>query len=182
MSYNLKDDYNIGQRLTKAYQNMGVLKIFWDDQHTDLYSKYTILIAIPLNLLPWGCKSWALKESSLNMLDYFLHYVIRRILHIKISQVQEERITNKTIRENFYNIQPIRSIVAARQIIFIRKVACTGTCIPKQLLTAWVNNPCPRGRPLTTNKVSITKSLQILCPPTEYETDIIGNKFTIGPI
>ena len=117
------------------------------------------------------------------MLDYFLHYAIRRILYIRISQVQEERITNKTIREKFYNIQPIRSIVAARQLLFIGKVARTdSTCIPKQLLAAWVNNPRPRGRLLTTNKVSITKSLRILYPPTEYETDIIENKFTIGLI
>ena len=30
ISYNLKDDYEIEQRATKAYQNMGMLKYFWE--------------------------------------------------------------------------------------------------------------------------------------------------------
>ena len=62
VSYNLKDDYDISQRITKAFQNMGAMKNIWDDQHVDLYSKYLLFLAIPINQLLWGCESWALKE------------------------------------------------------------------------------------------------------------------------
>ena len=85
-----------------------------------------------------------------------------------MAEVKDERITNKMVRENFYNIQYIRSIVAARVLLFIGKVIWTDdeSSMPKQLLTSWVNHKRPVGRPLTTNKTSIVKSLQILYPNT----------------
>jgi len=74
VSYNLKDDYDISQRITKAFQNMGALKNIRDDPHVYLYlySKYLLFLAIPVNQLLWGCKSWALKESSLKDIDIFI--------------------------------------------------------------------------------------------------------------
>ena len=117
---------------------MGMLKNLWNDTHIDQYSKYQFFLAMPLNLLLWGCESWAIKESSYANLDVFLHYSIRRILGIKMAEVKDERITNKMVRENFYNIQDIRSIVAARVLLFIGKVIRTDdeSSMPKQLLTS----------------------------------------------
>ena len=140
VSYNLKDDYDIGQQFTKVYQNIGVLKGFWDDQRIDLYftQNTSSFLQYPSTYYSGDAKpgAWALKESSLNKLDTFLNYSVCRILGIRISQVQEERIKNKTVREKFYNIQPTRSIIAARKLQLIGKVAGTNnTCIPKQILT-----------------------------------------------
>ena len=49
VSYNLKDDYDIGQQLTNAYQHMGALKSFWDNQRIELYSKCLILLQIEIS-------------------------------------------------------------------------------------------------------------------------------------
>ncbi len=62
-------------------------------------------------------------------------------------------------------------MIYTRQLQLVRKLVRTDEpCIPKQLLTAWVNNKWTRGIPLTTNKVSNLKSLQLLYPKgTEAE-------------
>ena len=101
---------------------MGMLKSLWNDNHIDQYFKYQFFLAMPLNLLLRGCESWALKESSYANLDVILHYSIRRILGIKMAEIKDEQITNKTVRERFYNIQDIRSILAARVLLFVGKV------------------------------------------------------------
>ena len=82
---------------------MGMLKNIWNCEHIDLHSKHLYFVAIIINQLLWGCESWALKESSLNDLDIFLHQSIRRIMGIKMEQVKEERLSNESLRKRFYN-------------------------------------------------------------------------------
>ncbi len=54
-------------------------------------------------------------------------------------------------------------MIATRQLQFIWKLFKEeDSFIPKQLLFSWINNKQPKGRPLTTNKVSIVKNLQLL--------------------
>ena len=132
-----------------------------------------------MNLLLWGCESWALRESLLNKLDVFLHRSIRRILGISILQVKDEKISNKTIRKTLFNIPDIRSQIAIRQMTFIGKVARGPNSQPaKMLLSAWVDNPRLPGGVLTTNKKSIVKSLQILLPDEMSETIHVKDKET----
>jgi len=52
---------------------MGALKEVWRNQHLDIYSKYLLFRAIPMNLLLWGCETWSLQQSLLNNLEVFLH-------------------------------------------------------------------------------------------------------------
>ena len=172
VSYNLKDDYDISERITKAFQNMGALKNIWDDPHVDLYSKYLLFLAVPINQLLWGCESWALKESSLNDIDIFITQSIRRIIGISMAEVKENRISNKKLQEKFYNIQSGRNMIAARQLQFLGKlVRSEDSSIPKQLLTAWVNHKRLPGGVLTTTKTSYVKSLQRLYPKNTYRKD-----------
>ena len=55
-SYSLKDDYDVGERLSQASSTMGALNRFWSDRAVDDYSKYLIFRVIPCNLLLWGCE------------------------------------------------------------------------------------------------------------------------------
>ena len=71
ISYNLRDDYDIKSRLTAASQSMGALKNVWDNLHMDIYSKYLLFRAIPMNLLLWGCETWSLRKTLLNKLEVF---------------------------------------------------------------------------------------------------------------
>ena len=122
ISYNLRDDADIEARLAAANQSMGALKEVWRNPHLDTYSKYLLFRAIPMNLLLWGCENWSLRQDLLRRLEVFLHRSIRKILHISITQVQEERIQNDKIRRLFYDIACVINMILARQLGFLGKV------------------------------------------------------------
>ena len=183
ISYHLRDDYDIDKRLDQAYKSMGALNSFWSNPYVDMYYKHTIFMAIPINLLLWGCESWALRESHYDKLDAFLHKSIRRILRITITEVREEKIRNERIRKIFYNIPDIRSIIAARISRFIGKVIRgPNDNPPKLFITAWCNHPRRPGKPLTTNKTTVVKALKTLLPETMESDDKghLGNWINIA--
>lgn len=88
-SYDLIDDPDIQRRISIASRSMGALKNLWDNDNIDMKTKYLFFLAIPINLLLWGCESWALKESAFDKLDVFIHRSVRRILKIKWSKVMD---------------------------------------------------------------------------------------------
>ena len=69
---------------------MGALKEIWRNPHLDIYNKYLLFRAIPMNLLLWGAETWSLRKSQLDQLKVFLHCSIRRIFQISMSKVQED--------------------------------------------------------------------------------------------
>ena len=115
----------------------------------NIYINGLIFRDIPINLLLWWCESWALRETTLQKLEIFLHRSTRKILRIDITQVIDERITNGSIRTRFFSIPTIRDQIAQRQLTFIGKVVQNkDNQLPTQLLTAWCNNKRKRGDPL----------------------------------
>ena len=86
---------------------MGALNHFWSDRAVDDYSKYLIFCAIPCNLLLWGCESWALRKSTLEKLEVFLHRNIRKIVGVSITQVIDHIIANKPFPIFFFDIPTI---------------------------------------------------------------------------
>ena len=135
---------------------MGMLKNFWENEHVDLYSKHLLFLVRPINVLLWGCESWAINETSFDDMDVFLHYSIRQILEVKWSQMMDKHISNKQIPNKFCNIKDIRKMIPSRQLQFVGKVMRReDEFLPKQLMTAWVNSKRPVGRPITTNKTFI---------------------------
>ena len=60
ISFNLRDNEDITARVAAATASMGALKEVWRNQHLDIYSKYLLFQAIPMNLLLWGCETWSL--------------------------------------------------------------------------------------------------------------------------
>jgi hypothetical protein len=97
VSFDLRDDTDIKMRIKKASQAMGRMKNVWDDKYVDKETKYLFFLAISINLLMWGCETWALKAENVKNLDVFIHRAVRRILGIKMQQVKDERITNKKV-------------------------------------------------------------------------------------
>lgn len=165
ISYHMRDDYDIKKRIAAGSKTMGALSGFWNNDHVDMFIKYRIFMAIPVTLLLWGCESWALKESSLNRLDVFLHRSIQRIMKIKMSEVRDKKLNNEKLQDMCYHIPNIRELIAIRQCRFIGKVVRgPNTHPPTKILTAWCNNKRPTGAPIMTNKRSIVKILKIFLP------------------
>ena len=101
ISYNLRDDDDITARLAAANAAMGRMNKVWRNPHLDLYNKYLLFRAVPMNLLLWGAETWSLRQSQLDKLEVFLHQSIRRILQISTTKVQEQRIHKDKVRKIF---------------------------------------------------------------------------------
>ncbi len=92
LSFSLCDDYDIGRRVTAATQTMGALKNDWNSPHLDIWSKYLLFCAIPMNLLLWGCETWTMRKSLSNKPEVFLHQKVQCILQVTLTRVREEGI------------------------------------------------------------------------------------------
>jgi len=69
INYSLRDDDDITARIASATAAMGALKEIWRNPHLDIYNKYLLFRAIPMNLLLWGAKTWSLRKSQLDQLE-----------------------------------------------------------------------------------------------------------------
>ena len=173
ITFDLRDDQDIQRAVNKAYQAMGALKNVWDNQYIDMKTKYAFFMAIPVNLLLWGCETWAIKSNNLRILDVFVHRSIRRILKISIQQVQDERIRNSEVRKRFYNIPNAERMISIRQLNYLGKLCRNSNenFLPKQLLLAWINHKRPKRGVLFTNKRSLINSLNWILPPIPDKPD-----------
>jgi hypothetical protein len=156
----LRDDEDIRARIKKAAGQVGGLRPFFRSPHIDLETKVRVYLAIPLNTVLWGCESWALTEDLIRELRVFHHRSLRKILNINMFEVEEQRITNTTIRERT-NVPDILILAQRRQLRWIGKLArMPMKRLPRQLLAAWVNNPRKRGRPQTSLRNTMIETLQ----------------------
>ena len=142
---------------------MGALKEVWRNPHLDVYNKYLLFRAIPMNLLLWGAETWSLRKTQLDQLEVFLHRSIRRILHISIGKVKEERIRNEKVRHLFYSIPCVRHMIAARQMDFVGKMIPGPPDRPsRSMITACCDHKRRVGRPQTTGKNFMVDNLRLL--------------------
>ena len=91
---------------------MGYPTKFWTYASADNISKYLIFLAIPINILLWGCESWALWISLLKQIEVFLNHSIRCILGISMDEVKDQRTTNGTVRKKSFDITNIEKHIA----------------------------------------------------------------------
>ena len=120
---------------------MGAFSKFYTEASVEYHSKYLIFLAIPINLLIWGCETWALWTSLLKKIELFLDCSIQRILGITITEVKDKNITNETVRRKLFDIPNIKKQIATQQLTFIGKVAQNSdNHLNTKLLTAWCNH------------------------------------------
>jgi hypothetical protein len=171
ISFDLTDDMDIKNRITQANQAMGALQHFWKNPYADLKAKKLIFLAIPANLLLWGCDTWALCQSHINKLNVFWHQAIRNILGIRTSEVIDDHISNEQIRKSFHDIPDAEATLNTRSTTYLGKMARSpDQHPPKLLMTAWVKNPRPKSGVLSTNKKAMVRSLNSLLPEETTET------------
>ena len=73
---------------------MGALNFLWDSEHVDISAKGQIYFAIPINLLLWGCQTWALTKVLTKKLEAFHMRCLRRILKIRWDDVRKLKRQN----------------------------------------------------------------------------------------
>ena len=73
----------------------------WITNEASLEAKTSLLIAVPENLDLWNSETWSGSKTSLAKLDVFRRKSIRRILWIRIKEVEEERMPIRKLRMQF---------------------------------------------------------------------------------
>jgi len=160
MTYNLRDDDAIDARIAAASKAMGALKHFFNKKQVSLYSKYLIFLAIPINLLLWGCESWAVRVDHVNKIERFIQRQMRKLLNINMLQVKDEHITREQIRERFHNMSSAQALIDGRKMQLLGKVIRSEvTSIARILLIAFIPNTRHIGRPLKCCREALHDSL-----------------------
>ena len=168
LAFNGRDDHAIDMRIAAASRAMGALKGFFSRREICIHSKRLIFEAIIINLLLWGCESWALRKDHILKLERFMNRQIRRILKINMWQVKDEHITVEQLRGQFDNIISVRTMIDVRRARFIGKIVRDDVDSPhREMLIAFVHNTRNVGRPLLSTKESILHSLQRLLEPIQ---------------
>jgi exonuclease III len=115
--------------------------------------------AIIVNLLLWGCESWALKEEDRRRIEVFHHRSLRRMLNITIYQVMEQHISNKEVRERMKSYT-MKQTMELRRARWLEKISHMGPDRgPRKILVAWTTNERPSGRPQQTIRHGLASTL-----------------------
>ncbi len=163
ISYNLRNNDDITARIAAVNASMGALKEVWWNPHLDVYNKYLLFRAIPMNLLLWGAETWLLQKSQLDKLEVFLHRSIRRILQISMTKVQEQWLCNDKVRGVFNFIPCIRKMIAAQQMNFVEKmIKGPPDCPSRNMIIACCDHKRQVGRPQMTGKHFMVENLRLL--------------------
>ena len=149
MHFTLRNTYDIDRRLKKSNQMMGALQFYWRRPEVDLWAKTYIYQACVLSLLLWGAETWAITPTHERRLAVFHYRSIHPILGISMTRVQEERITNDMVRQQFGKIDTIHRIIRNQKLTFLGHVVREWKA-PSSVLTAWIHNKRPKGRPRCT--------------------------------
>eukprot|EP00978_Attheya_sp_CCMP212_P014253 scaffold36239_cov78-Attheya_sp.AAC.1 len=110
------------------------LKHLWGNKHIKKGIEVWLYLALPVNTLLWGCKSWAITSAkATRLLESFHTKSIRKILGMTMwNAVEALRISNEQILEEFNNMTSMENIIATRQLLWIVKLACLLDSRPKE--------------------------------------------------
>ena len=105
ITQDLSDNTNIDERILSASKNFNALgkEIFRN-------RKISLHIATTINILLWGCDTWALTCLQITRLEVFYHKCIHRMLGITMHQVKEHEIKNEFIMETSRNLPQSRQL------------------------------------------------------------------------
>ena len=164
ISYALKYYYEIEHRISQASVAMGALNNFWVDNTVDHFSKYHFLRNY-LQSTYVGMRELVDSRSNVKEIGGIYSQKCKKILKITITMVIDEKITNESVRKQFFNIPTIRYQLTKRQLTFIGKVFSNSEYqIPTQLLTAWCDNKRKPGAPLQNNNKNLAQNIRLIVP------------------
>ena len=164
-SGNLRDCEAIRTRIAKANAAFACLVKFFKRKEIKLDYKKKIFEGICVNLLLWGCESWALRVDHIRDLEVWLHRKIRKILGITIYQVMDDHsLKNDHIRKMFGDSNSIQTMIDVRRMKLLGDIVQGKNsvgCPARQMLIAFSAHPreVAGGRPLKSNKESLHDSL-----------------------
>ena len=111
ITQDLRDDTDIAVRIGRATAQVHGLVNIWRSKHISKEFKKLLYIQLPLNTALWGAESWTLTAENERKLQTFHHSAIRLIMNVTMFEVEEKRITNRKLREEFGKIRNIDEFI-----------------------------------------------------------------------
>ena len=76
-----------------------------------------------MNLLLWGCESWALTKEQKRKLEVCHHRSLRKMTGMTIFDVKEKHITNKQVRERLGNCCSLHQFIEISRTKWLHQLA-----------------------------------------------------------
>ena len=160
ISSDLRYHPDIDRRINQASKAFGSLRssVFCNEKQLSPIIRRRLFMAIVVNLLLWGCETWALLSEDRNRLNVCFNKWVRAMTGTKWSDIREKRITNKQLRERLDNIESFDEIYNHRCLNWFIKLAVMPATesenrLPRKLLGAW----CPTGKRLRGGQLKNTR-------------------------
>ena len=143
----LDDSTDIRNRISKASGAFATMKRVLQSMEIPEPTRVRAYEATVLNILLYGCESWALKEADRKKLEACHHRFLRGILKISMFDVKEQHIKNTEIRERL-NCNSLEQHMELRRARWLEKLALMSTTRnPRKAFVSWTPHPRPTGRP-----------------------------------
>jgi exonuclease III len=123
LSQSLTEEADIDARILAATKNFNALgRSIFRNRKIPIELRSQLYLAITVNILLWGCDSWALKTTQLSRLSTFHNKCVRQLCGYTMYNVKDYRIRTETCLEKT-NLKPIETIITVRQLRFLSRIA-----------------------------------------------------------
>ena len=139
---------DVESRVNKAAAAFGKLSpLVFKNKDISMNAKKVAYIAIVVSILLYGCELWALTAAGRRKLRAFHHRCVRSICGVNMWHVQHHEISNVEILKRA-SLMSIDTYMARRRLRWIGHVSrMSWGRAPRKLLSSWVYQGRPRGRP-----------------------------------
>ena len=139
--------------------------------------KTQVYQAIVCSILLYGAECWCLRVDLLHKLEVFHNLCIRRMCNISRKVQRKKRISSAELRKRM-NINSIEELITTRMMRWAGHVARMDWLkrTPRILLTGWVENRRPIGRPQTTFGHALKRCLRFRADQSTGSTESIRKR------
>ena len=163
----LDDSTDIMKRIKKATGAFACMKKVLKDQSIDNNLRVRLYDATVMNIMLYGCESWALKAEDRRKLEVAHHRFVRSMQNITIYDVMDDHsLSNEEVRSRL-GCYTLHQCMELRRARWLEKLAnMKSTRNPRKILHAWIHDtPRPTGRPKQTIRralaITLDKSLKL---------------------
>jgi hypothetical protein len=161
VSSELTSDADVAARLTSAAAAFGALrKCMFSSRRITPVIKGKVYVALVLTILLYGSECWCVRADHLRSLQSFHRRCVRAMCRVTMRSTKKHRITTESLLERL-GIRTMEYYLTARTLRWAGHVARMDMDrLPRKLLTGWVDNKRPVGRPKLTYGHSLKKALK----------------------
>ena len=151
----MTDDFEIDHRIVKVKGGFATGIKFLTGKGVSIYNRKLLYICIVVNILLFGCETWAIKEPHFTKLEAFHTKHLRKLLGLNMRHVRKHHITNEEVYQRVGGCPTIKELIRMRQIRFLQNIAT----MPETRLTRQIMKTTSY-KGLRTTRESLATALQ----------------------